>query len=192
MKKAISVTLLALCTATFAACSLCDRTSGPTSGVIEENAATVTATVTAVDQSTRMVTMTNSTGESITFRAGPEVKNLAQLEPGDKIRAVYLESVVYEVKKPGEGTPGVQMVEDAAAAPVGGKPGAGAARAVMVTATVDAIDMKAPSVTLRGPDGAVRTLPVRDVNRLKAVKVGDLVEFTYTEAIAIGVEELED
>lgn len=192
MRKTISVALLALFTATFAACSLCDRTSGPTSGVIEENAATATATVTAVDQATRMVTMTNSDGESVTFRAGPEVKNLAQLAPGDKIRAVYLESVVYEVKKPGEGTPGVAMIEDAAAAPLGSKPGAGAARAMRITATVEAIDMDAPSVTLRGPEGAVQTLPVRDVNRLKAVKVGDLVEFTYTEAIAIGVEELED
>lgn len=192
MKRVVSVAVLASLSLAVAACSMFeDKTPPPTSGTIEENAVSVTAKVSKVDHETRMVTLTTSDGESVTFEAGPEVRNLDQLEPGDKVRAEYYESVVYEVKKPGEAVPGVQMAEDAERAPMGAKPGAGAARAVMVTATVDAIDMKEPSVTLRGPDGSVQTLPVRDVNRLKAVKVGDLVEFTYTQAIAIGVEEIE-
>ncbi len=192
MRRIVLAATIAACSFAFAACSMCDTSSAPTSGVIEENAVTVTATVADVDYDTRMVTLTTSDGETVTFHAGPEVKNLAQLDKGDTIRAIYVESVVYEVKKPGEAAPGVQMAEDAARAEEGDKPGAGAARAVKVTATVAEIDMNAPSVTLRAPNGALRTLPVRDVNRLKAVKVGDLVEFTYTEAIAIGVEELED
>lgn len=193
MRRAVSLAVLTSFSLVVAACSMFekDKTPPPTSGTIQENAVSVTAKVSKVDHKTRMITLTTSDGESVTFEAGPEVRNLDQLDPGDKVRAEYFESVVYEVKKPGEAVPGVQMAEDADRAPMGAKPGAGAARAVKVTATVDAIDMKAPSVTLRGPDGSVQTLPVRDVNRLKAVKVGDLVEFTYTQAIAIGVEELE-
>jgi len=176
-----------------AACSMFgDKTPAPTSGTIEENVATVTAKVTAVDYDSRLVTIMTNEGESVTFKAGPEVKNLAQVDPGDVIRAQYYESVVYELKKPGEAVPGVQVAEEGAAAPKGTKPGMGAARVVRVTATVQAVDMKAPSVTLRGADGQVTTLPVRDVNRLKAVKAGDLVEFTYTEAMAVTVEELQD
>jgi len=169
-----------------------DKKPAPTSGTLGENVATVTAKVTAVDQQSRMVTIMTNDGQSVTFKAGPEVKNLAQLEAGDTIRAQYFESVVYEVKKPGQAVPGVKVAEDAAAAVPGAKPGVGAARVVVVTATVDAVDMKAPSVTLRSADGDVRTLPVRDVNRLKAVKVGDLVEFTYTEAMAITIDEIQD
>ena len=94
-----------LCAGALAACSMMgDETPAPTSGTIEENTVEVTAKVKDVDQSTRMVTLLTSTGEVVTFHAGPEIKNLAQLEAGDVVRAQYYESVVYEVKKPGEST----------------------------------------------------------------------------------------
>jgi len=100
-----------------AACSMFgDKTPAPTSGTIEENVATVTAKVTAVDYDSRLVTIMTNEGESVTFKAGPEVKNLAQVDPGDVIRAQYYESVVYELKKPGEAVPGVQVAEEGAAA----------------------------------------------------------------------------
>ena len=47
-------------------------------------------------------------------------------------------------------------------------------------------------LTLKMSNGEVRRLAVRDRDRLKGVRVGDLVEFTYTQALAIGVEELQD
>lgn len=188
MKQIKSAMWVGLCAIALSACSMLDREPAPTSGTIEENAVMVTAKVQKVDHATRMVTLLTNDGESVTFEAGPQVKNLAQVKAGDVVNAQYFESVVYEVKKPGEAVPGVRMAEDSAAAEAGEMPAAGAARAVVITATVQEIDMKAPSVTLRGAGGEVTTLPVRDPNRLKAVKVGDLVEFTYTQAIAIAVE----
>jgi hypothetical protein len=43
-------------------------------------------------------------------------------------------------------------------------------------------------VTFRGPAGKTRTVKVLHPERLKDVSVGDTVEITYTEAIAIKVE----
>ena len=52
--------------------------SWQTATVVEEK-----ATVEAIDQSTRMVTLKGSKGNSVTFKASDEVKNLAQVKVGD-------------------------------------------------------------------------------------------------------------
>jgi hypothetical protein len=54
---------------------------------------------------------------------------------------------------------------------------------------VAAIDPKAPSVTFKGPGGGVRTVKVQDASKLQGVSVGDTVDLTYAEAIAIKVEK---
>jgi Cu/Ag efflux protein CusF len=59
---------------------------------------------------------------------------------------------------------------------------------VSVTADVVAVDTKNQVVTLRGPQGHLVELKVRDPNQLKRVKIGDQVEAVYTEAVAVAVE----
>ena len=51
-----------------------------------------------------------------------------------------------------------------------------------------AIDKLAGTVTLRGPSGDMTTIKARDPQKLDRVSVGDVVEITYTEAVAIAVE----
>jgi len=58
---------------------------------------------------------------------------------------------------------------------------------VTVIADVIAVDAKKQSVRLRGPQRTV-DLKVRDPNQFKLIKVGDQVEATFTEAVAIAVE----
>ncbi|UCF93594.1 MAG: hypothetical protein JSW39_05380 [Desulfobacterales bacterium] len=56
------------------------------------------------------------------------------------------------------------------------------------TATVEAIDLAARKVTLRGPDGKVKDITVgEEVKNLPQVKVGDEVVVTYYESIAAQV-----
>src|SRR5512135_1538941 len=56
----------------------------PEAAVVGETAS-VTATVEAIDQKTREVTLKGPKGNTITFTAGPEVKNLAQVQKGDQV-----------------------------------------------------------------------------------------------------------
>ena len=163
-----------------------------TSGTIEENTVTVTAKVAAIDHVDRAVSLLTTDGQSIHFQAGPEVKNLDQVEVGDTVRATYYESVVYELVEHGQSAPGVNVADAAARAKPGEKPAAGVARMVSVVATVVAIDTKTPSATFKLPSGEDKTIKVRNPDRLKGVKVGDLVEFTYTQAVGIEVESLDD
>ena len=75
-----------------------------------------------------------------------------------------------------------------AAAP-GSMPAGAIARQTTVTVVITAIDTKAPSVTFKGPAGKTKTIKVLHPERLQGVKVGDTVQITYTEALAISVDE---
>ena len=160
----------------------------PVSGTVGENLESATAKVKALDLKTRMVTLQRSDGSLIKFKAGDEVRNLPQVKVGDQVNVTYYESLAYEVRKAGEGAPGAAVTEGAARAPLGEKPAGLVGRATTVTATIAAIDKAAPSVTLRAPDGETRTFKVRYPEKLEHVAVGDLVDITYTEALAISVE----
>jgi hypothetical protein len=147
---------------------------------------TVTATVKKINQKTREVTVLTDAGKEYSFIAGNNVKNLAQVKKGDVITAVYTESLAYEVKK--HGTAGIQTADAAAAAQPGAMPAGMVAQQTTVTVTITAIDHTVPSVTFKGPQGNTKTVKVKDPSKLNGVKVGDMVDITYTEALAIKVD----
>ena len=148
----------------------------------------VTATVTKVDQATREVTLRADDGQEYSFIASDDVKNLAQVEPGDVVTATYAEALAYEVKKGGTAVEPATVVAGGSAEP-GMKPEGAIARQTTVTVLITAIDPTVPTVTFKGPAGNTRTIKVRHPEKLEGVKVGDTVEITYTEAFAIKVEE---
>ncbi len=66
----------------------------------------------------------------------------------------------------------------------------GTSEAVMVTATVQAVDVKARTVTLKGPEGKVVTIKVDpEIQNLEKLKVGDEVVAKYYEALAWEVKK---
>lgn len=163
--------------------------AAPVSGTVGENLVSATATVKAIDQKTRRVTLQRADGSVVKFVAGEQVRNLPQVKVGDEVNVTYYESLAYEVRKPGDGAaPGAAVAEGAARAKLGEKPGGAAGRVTTVTATIAAIDKTAMTVTLRGPDGEATTVKARDPQKLDRVAVGDLVDITYTEALAVSVE----
>jgi Cu/Ag efflux protein CusF len=146
-----------------------------------------TAVVTAIDQKTREVTLKLEDGTETTLVAGEEVQNLAQVKPGDVLRVVYAEALAYEVKKGGT-TVAPETSVAGGAAELGQKPEGALARQTTATVIITAIDPKVPSVTFKGPAGNTRTIKVMHPEKLTGVSVGDTVELTYTEAVAIKVE----
>jgi Cu/Ag efflux protein CusF len=147
---------------------------------------TVAAEVKSINQKTREVTILTTDGEVYKFIAGPDVKNLAQVKKGDIITAVYTEALSYEVRS--HGSTGVITANAAAAAKPGEKPAAAAGKQTTVTVKITAIDTKNPSVTVQGSDGEVEKIKVKDPSKLTGLKVGDMVDITYTEALAIKVD----
>lgn len=160
----------------------------PPSGTIAEQTVTATATVEKIDHKTRKVTLRGADGRTIQIKAGDRVRNLAQVKKGDEVTVTYFESLAFEVRRQGEATPGAQVTAASAAARPGERPAGLEAQQVTVTSTIEAIDERAGTVTLKDADGELFTTRVRHPERLKLVRVGDLVDLTYTEALAVSVE----
>jgi len=151
------------------------------------NVLRITASVEAIDPASRTVTLKGPRGRVVDVVAGPEVRNFAQIKVGDFVVVRYIQALTLELKKGGAGVREKSEKMDAARAPAGGQPAAGAARQITVIADVVALNAKTQTVTLKGPKRTV-DLKLRDPKQFALVKVGDQVEATYTEAAAISVE----
>lgn len=150
---------------------------------------TMGASVEAVDQATREVTLRNAEGDTVTFTAGPEVRNLAQIEAGDQVLAEITEEVRIEVHANPDGMqPGVGEVVAAARAEEGAMPAGAVSDTVVITAVVEEIDLEANTFKLRGPEGNVREFVAANPENLRRSAVGDLVVITITESFGIMVE----
>ncbi len=180
MKKHL-VSIVAVLFFSLALVSFASAQSSDKPAIEKTTVAKMTATVEKIDYEKRLVTLKGPKGNVATIKAGDEVKNLAQVKVGDK--------VVAEVLKAGEAAPGTQTGSAVVRAKTGDKPAGVAANSITVTATIDKIDKKAQTVTLKGPEGNKETIKVKDPNNLKKVKVGDQVVISYTEALAIAVEK---
>jgi Cu/Ag efflux protein CusF len=156
-------------------------------GVAGGEVTTVTSTVEAIDQKTRVVTLKGQDGKMVTFVAGPEVKNLAQVQKGDIVTMAYIEAVAAKLVKTENKTRSRVVTPFEKRAEAGQKPAGVVGVDVKVVASVEAVDAKAGKVTLRGPEHTA-TLKV-DPALLKNVKVGDMVEAEFVEALAVKVEK---
>ena len=190
MKNALSILVVALSVALLACASTQETASSqpPPSGLISEGAATATAIVEKIDVAKRLVTLRKADGQLTELQVDESVKNLPQVKKGDRVVVKYYESLAYEVNKPGAATPGTTGAEQVATAAPGAKPGRVAARQVEITTTIEAIDKKMSMVTLKGADGKLTPVKVRDPSKLDRVRVGDLVTITYSQAVAVAVE----
>jgi len=148
--------------------------------------AVVSARVIAVDQDAREVVLEGRNGQTRTLVLGPEVKNLAQVKPGDVVKATYEQAVAIELKKGGSAIPSERVKEEASGAPLGEKPSGVARRQVTLTGRVEEVDAASRLVSVKGPKGNVVDVGVSP-QTLAEVKVGDEVELVYTEALAIAV-----
>jgi hypothetical protein len=153
---------------------------------------TARARVKAVNQKTRTVTLVGADNHVFTLKVGDEVRNLAQVRPGNTVVVRYTASTILVLAPPGQQIPQDQINVAAARAAPGQMPAGAAAARLIVTGLVVAVDPVAKTVSLVDPrGGAVRTLHVNDpdiAGRLSRVNVGDTVTAYITDAIAVSVE----
>jgi Cu/Ag efflux protein CusF len=164
----------------------------PESGAMPARSAarevTVRGTVEAVDKDKQTVTLKGPKGRTMTLQVRDPQK-LDAVSVGDPVIAKYYESLAFEVKKAGAASPGKSAQEAVVSSKPGETPAGAVGRQVTVTTTITAIDKKANTVTIKGPEGNTETVKVRDPKNLEKVKVGDLVEITYTQALAVSLDK---
>ena len=145
------------------------------------------ATVEAVDMASREVTLRLADGKLMTFIAGEEVRNLAQVVVGDRVIVQYNVGMIMALSPSDSKVRSrVDRVEAGRAEP-GQKPAGMVRKTVEATASIMAVDQKARTVTLQGALRTV-TLPVADDIDITKLKVGDMVDAVYQESLAISVQ----
>jgi hypothetical protein len=147
----------------------------------------VRGTVEAMDKDKGTVMLKGPEGRTITLQVRDKQK-LETVKVGDPVVATYTEAVAFQVKKQGTATPGVSTQESRVSSKPGETPAGAIGREITVTATITAIDKKAHTVTIKGPEGNTETIKAKDPKNLAVVKVGDLVEIVYAQALALSLD----
>jgi hypothetical protein len=155
----------------------------------------VTATVEAVDLTTRMVTLARPDGKSVVVQAGEQVRNLPQVKVGDKVTVEYYEGLAAEIAPPGAALDEVEVTGVVARAPLGERPAGAVGEAIKATVVIEYVDTLRNVVHFTGPLGKTRIVKVVQPQfraMLKTLKPGDQVTLTYFEAVAVNVRPASD
>jgi hypothetical protein len=158
----------------------------------QAEAVTLQAKITAINPSTRAVTLKGASGNSVTVVAGPLVR-LDLLQVGQTVNAKYYRSVAFVVNRPRGGN-GVPVSNDQfrqiAMRPVQA-PGGLALRMVKISGTVVGVDLSSNSINLINPSGGqVYTIDVTDPARiamLPSLQVGDTISAVVSEVLAVSI-----
>ena len=170
-----------------------DRREQPPAGINTATLVEVVATVTAIDMANRLVTIQGPEGNSVVMQVTDQVKNLPQAKVGDHVIVKYYRSAYVDIVK----TKGdVKMDTEVAAARLGATEGQKPAGAIGVAVTRRAevvfVDPYQKFISFRSPDRGLRKISLKESpelqHYLQELKKGDIVEVTYTEAMAISLE----
>ncbi len=148
----------------------------PVTGLSTMTSSTGEAKVTAVDQRTRMLTLTTADGRSVTHKVSDGVQNFGRVKVGDTIVIWYEERTSYVLSGPNTKIPGDREATAVRPANVG-KPAGAMMRQEVGSYTVVGTDVQANTIRLvEVSGGEIRTYNVNDPNAraaLPRVKPGD-------------------
>ena len=149
----------------------------------------MTAQVVAVDRENFTVTLKGPQGRERTLELGEQAKRLDEVEVGDTVMAEFVQSLDIEVLAAENAEPGSGSLVTAARAPDSEQPGIMAAEMQITTAIVHEINQEAGTFKLRWESG-IEEYTARDPENLKRAAVGDVVVVSFTEAMALQLQEI--
>src|SRR5262245_17002986 len=161
--------------------------SAPQKTVSKSDMVEATATVQAIDSANRVITLRSEDGTEDTMYVPKDVTRFDQVKVGDKLKVRYHESMVFQLRKPGQAS---NKPDDTASASriAGAKPGAQMSRQMTATVDVVAVDPAVPSITVKTADGRTVTRKIENKKNIEGVKAGDKIDITFTQAALIAIE----
>jgi hypothetical protein len=155
---------------------------------LKQDVQEVSATVEAIDTENRLLSLRGPSGTA-TILAGPEIINFPQIHVGDEVKVKYTAAVAAKITKSKE-TPTTKLDTRMDTAPAGSKPSASVGATISTTVQIESVDTSFDTVTFKRADGFVRTIaPASPEGKkfIRTLKKGDMVDVSYTEALAISV-----
>jgi hypothetical protein len=153
---------------------------------------TARAKVLSVERTSRLIVLQSQDGNCWVVRAGSAVRNFDQISAGDQVRVSYVASLAVQLKKPGEPIAPASATIGAARAEPGQTPAAGIGAEITATVKIESVDLSNNLVVFAMPSGELNVVYVkRPEGRefIRGLKRGDMVEITYSEAMAVALEK---
>ena len=157
--------------------------------VEEAGGGSVVATVKSINSASRKVALEFPNGKVVETVVKPEIQNLANVNPGDKVVIDYVEVLLLAVEKVDPALKGTAVSGEKFVSPESaGMPGTTYTFVLEGIGRVDSIDAAARSVTVDLGGGRSRTLTAAEGVDLSGIAVGDTIKGRYVENISIAVE----
>ena len=146
---------------------------------------TLKGTVATIDHPKRVVNIKTADGKFETIDVPAGATRFDELKVGDKVSVTYNNNVSARLKPPGEAPVNTQTGTSTAGQ--GERPG-GTSSVRTMTATIDAIDKNASSITFVGPNGWKYSRHIVDPAVFDKLKVGDKVDITWNTDVTVAVQ----
>ena len=155
---------------------------------VKSELSTVQATVQAVYPDKRSLTLVGPSGHPQTIFVGKNVQ-LDTIRAGDKVNVSYYQGFAAQIAK------GTTKLSDPDAAQFTLKsandlPGGGVGESVTSTVKILGIDPGTNTVDFQEANGSQHVIKVKSPNMqkfIRTLKVGDVVDVTYTDSVAVSV-----
>lgn len=145
------------------------------------------AQIIGIDSATRTLTLRGSQGATTTVIVSDQVRNFDQLKTGDQVDVLYKNALLVTAEKATGADKGIRKrVDTTVYAPASGAGGFDSARQVEILATVQSINRKNGTITLRGPWHTDTYDIPHDVDT-KNLRPGDTVHAVFVSAAAVEV-----
>jgi len=155
----------------------------------EETLVEMSAVVIGVDQTRRLLALEVDDGGRMVLPVAEEFRDFERARVGDQVVVSYTKAIAWQVKPSANGAPGVSTRETLSNPRPGQAPGGAIERALTITATITALDTARGTVTLTGAQGKPQTFAAHQPSDLEKIRVGDLVDIIYSEALAVAVRQ---
>jgi hypothetical protein len=163
-----------------------DKPSGREQRLVE-----LRALVTGVDQQRRLLSLESDDGGIAVLPVAEEFRDFDKLRVGDPVVVSYTEAIAWQVKPADKGAPGISARETLSNPKPGEAPGGAIERVITITTTITAFDVARGTVTLTGPQGRSQTVKAHNPADLEHIRVGDLVDITYSEVRALAIRPVD-
>lgn len=153
---------------------------------------TAVAVVESVDYKTRQVLLTPPSGQPVTIVAGPNVRNLDKVKPGDQLVLTLQQAIAVQLGKPGATLPPPSAEGGAMRAAKGQLPAGAAYTLVDVHVHITAVNAATHQVSFTRADGSSGKVTVKNPalqHFAAGLKPGDNVELQYLQTMSIQVQK---
>jgi hypothetical protein len=126
----------------------------------------------------------------MSFVVGPEVRNLPAVHVGDRVTLSYYRGIAAKINKSASAVASGKEMTTGTRVQEGAEPGGTLEHSMTSTVRIESVDTSFNTVTFRRADGGPRTVAVESADAkafIRTLKPNDLVDVTYTEAVAVSV-----